>query len=41
MPFKFTGKLEKVEIRLGPDQLTAEKHGESEQMNMNLDMAGQ
>src|SRR5262249_13062707 len=27
MPFKFTGKLEKVEIKLGPDKLTPQQRG--------------
>jgi arylsulfatase A-like enzyme len=33
MPFKFTGKLEKVEIKLGPDKLTPQQRGELEQLN--------
>jgi hypothetical protein len=32
MPFKFTGTLEKVEIRLGANQLTPQQRGELEQL---------
>jgi hypothetical protein len=32
MPFKFTGKLEKVEIKLGPNQLTPQQRGQLEQL---------
>jgi hypothetical protein len=36
MPFKFTGKLEKVEIKLGPDQLTPKQRGELEQLKRDF-----
>jgi hypothetical protein len=36
MPFKFTGKLNKIEIKLGADQLTPEKRGELELLKKEL-----
>jgi arylsulfatase A-like enzyme len=36
MPFKFTGALNKVEIDLGPDQLSPEKKGELEQLKRDF-----
>src|SRR5271168_1690591 len=39
MPFKFTGKLEKVVIHLGPDQLTPEQHGELERLRRDFELA--
>jgi arylsulfatase len=38
MPFKFSGALNKVEIELGPDGLTPEKHGELERLKFELAM---
>ena len=32
MPFKFTGTLEKVQIKLGPNELTPQQRGELEQL---------
>jgi len=36
MPFKFTGTLRKVEIKLGADQLTPGQRGELEQLRRNF-----
>jgi hypothetical protein len=36
MPFKFTGTLEKVEIELGPDQLTPQQRGELARRGISL-----
>jgi arylsulfatase len=36
MPFKFSGALNKVEIDLGPDQLTPEKKGELDQLRKDF-----
>jgi arylsulfatase len=36
MPFQFTGRLEKVEIKLGPDQLTPQQRGELEQLKRDF-----
>jgi hypothetical protein len=36
MPFKFTGSIEKVEIKLGPDQLTPQQRGELEQLKRDF-----
>jgi arylsulfatase len=41
MPFKFTGKLEKVEIRLGPDELTPQQRGELEHLKRDFALAVQ
>jgi arylsulfatase A-like enzyme len=41
MPFKFTGTLEKVEINLGPDQLTPQQRGELEQLKRDFAVAVQ
>jgi hypothetical protein len=32
MPFKFTGTLEKVQIKLGPNELAPQQRGELEQL---------
>jgi hypothetical protein len=32
MPFKFRSTLNKVEIELGPDELTPKKHGELDRL---------
>ena len=36
MPFKFTGTLRKVEIKLGADELTPEKQGELERLGRDF-----
>jgi hypothetical protein len=41
MPFKFTGKLEKVEIKLGPNELTPQQRGELEQLKWDFALAVQ
>jgi hypothetical protein len=41
MPFKFTGVLNKVVIRLGPDTLTPEQHGELEKLRREFALAMQ
>ncbi|MFY9837065.1 MAG: hypothetical protein WAK55_11455, partial [Xanthobacteraceae bacterium] len=41
MPFKFTGKLEKVEIKLGPDKLTPQQRGELEQLKRDFALSVQ
>ena len=41
MPFKFTGTLRKVEIKLGLDQLTPEKRGELERLRRDFALAVQ
>jgi hypothetical protein len=41
MPFKFTGKLERVEIKLGPDRLTPQQRGELEQLKRDFALAVQ
>ena len=41
MPFKFTGMLRKVEITLGPDELTPEKRGELERLRKDFALAVQ
>ena len=41
MPFKFSGTLSKIEIHLGPDQLTPEQHGELEKLKRDFEMAVQ
>jgi hypothetical protein len=41
MPFKFTGKLEKVEIKLGPDNLTPQQRGELEQLKRDFALSVQ
>jgi hypothetical protein len=41
MPFKFTGKLEKVEIMLGPDKLTPQQRGELEQLKRDFALSVQ
>jgi arylsulfatase len=41
MPFKFTGVLNKVVIRLGRDMLTPEQHGELERLKRNFALAAQ
>src|SRR5262245_57728231 len=39
MPFKFLGKLDKIEIKLGADELTPQKRGELEQLKSNRALA--
>jgi hypothetical protein len=41
MPFKFTGTLEKVEIKLGPNELTSQQRGELEQLKRDFALAVQ
>ncbi len=41
MPFKFTGTLRKVEIKLGPDKLTPKERGELERLRRDRAMAAQ
>ena len=40
MPFKFTGTLEKVQIKLGPNELTPQQRGELEQLKRDFALAG-
>jgi len=41
MPFKFTGNIEKVEIKLGADELTPQQRGELEQLKREFALAVQ
>jgi hypothetical protein len=41
MPFKFAGRLDKVEIKLGPDKLTPQQRGELEQLKRDFALAVQ
>jgi len=41
MPFKFTGKLEQIEIKLGADELTPQKRGELERLRREFALAVQ
>jgi hypothetical protein len=41
MPFKFTGTLEKVAIKLGPNELTPQRRGELEQLKRDFALAVQ
>jgi hypothetical protein len=41
MPFKFAGKLEKVEVKLGPNDLTPRQRGELEQLKRDFALAVQ
>jgi len=41
MPFKFTGDLQKVEFKLGPDSLNPAEHAQLRQLQMDLAMAVQ
>ena len=41
MPFKFTGTLEKVQIKLGPNELTPQQRGELEQLKRDFALAVQ
>jgi arylsulfatase len=41
MPFKFTGSLEKVQIKVGPNELTPQQRGELEQMKREFALAVQ
>ena len=41
MPFKFTGTLEKVQIKLGPNELAPQQRGELEQLKRDFDLAQQ
>ena len=41
MPFKFTGTLEKVQIKLGPNELTPQQLGELEQLKRDFALAVQ
>ena len=36
MPFKFTGTLEKVQIKLGPNELAPQQRGELEQLKRDF-----
>jgi hypothetical protein len=36
MPFKFAGTIEKIEIKLGPDQLRPQQRGELEQIKKDF-----
>jgi hypothetical protein len=36
MPFKFSGTLKKVEVKLGGDQLSPQKRGELEQLKKDF-----
>jgi arylsulfatase len=38
-PNKFTGEIEKVEIKLGSDELTPQQRGELEQLEREFDLA--
>jgi hypothetical protein len=40
MPFKFTGTLEKVQIKLGPNELTPQQRGELEQLKRDFAPGG-
>ena len=40
MPFKFTGTLEKVQIKLGPNELTPQQRGELEQLKRDFRPGG-
>jgi arylsulfatase len=39
MPFKFTGTPEKVQIKLGPNELTPQQRGELEQLKRDFALA--
>jgi len=41
MPFKFTGTLRKLEIKLGPDQLTPKEKAENEAFRRDRALAAQ
>ena len=41
MPFKFTGTLEKVQIKLGPNELPPQPRGELEQLKRDFALAVQ
>jgi hypothetical protein len=41
MPFKFAGKLEKGEVKLGPNDLTPRQRGELEQLKRDFALAVQ
>ncbi len=41
MPFKFTGSLEKVQIKVGPNELPPQQRGELEQMKREFALAVQ
>jgi hypothetical protein len=41
MPFKFTGTLEKVQIKLSPNELTPQQRGELEQLKRDFALAVQ
>jgi hypothetical protein len=41
VPFKFTGTLEKVQIKLGPNELTPQQRGELEQLKRDFALAVQ
>jgi arylsulfatase A-like enzyme len=41
MPFKFTGTVDKIEIKLGPDQLTPQQGGDLEQLKRNFALSAQ
>ena len=39
MPFKFTGTLEKVQIKIDPNELTPQQRGELEQLKRDFALA--
>ncbi|MGB6770251.1 MAG: hypothetical protein WBE50_19595, partial [Methyloceanibacter sp.] len=41
MPFKFTGSLEKVQIKVGPNELPPQQRGELEQIKREFALAVQ
>jgi arylsulfatase len=41
MPFKFTGTLEKIEIKLGPDMLTPTQRGELKRLQREVALLAQ
>jgi hypothetical protein len=41
MPFKFTGTLEKVQIKLGPNELTPRQRGELKRLKRDFALAVQ
>jgi arylsulfatase len=41
MPFKFTGKLDKLEVKLGSDKLTPAQRSELERLREDFELAVQ
>ena len=41
MPFKFTGTIQKIEIKLGANELTPQQRGELEQLKRDFALAVQ